>query len=400
LRAPATASPRGGLLLACLAICITYIAIFSVPPLISTFVDDVGFSHAEAGALMAAFTLAYCAGSLPAGRLADRFGAARVMASGVVLAGIGSLLGSLTDVLVPLLATRIVVGLGDALVWTAGVIFVVQILPPERRSAGVGWFTGALSAGIAGAFLLTPVLEDPLGWQGIMAVYGVGAVVGGLAILAALWQAPRIAAGGVRVPLGDVVRERPLLVVSGALFLGMASLYGPLTWIPPFMDEVGGFSDGERGVAGLVISAAAIPGSILAGIVAGRTGRPVRTYALFLVACLPVVVLAFGTEEMFVVVTLVGALSAFGASGSVIPLFAVVGTMVRPEAAGTAAGLATTIAIAGTVAASYLGGLLVSYGGGYDVAFVVFAAVALAGIAVGAPAARRALQAATPAGRG
>jgi hypothetical protein len=74
--------------------------------------------------------------------------------------------------------------------------------------------------------------------------------------------------------------------------------------------------------------------------------------------------------------------------------------MVRPEAAGTAAGLATTIAIAGTVAASYLGGLLVSYGGGYDVAFVVFAAVALAGIAVGAPAARRALQAATPAGRG
>ena len=63
----------------------------------------------------------------------------------------------------------------------------------------------------------------------------------------------------------------------------------------------------------------------------------------------------------------------------------------RPEAAGTAAGLATTIAIAGTVVASYAGGLLVSYAGGYDVVFVVSAGVPLLGILVGAPAARRAL---------
>ena len=80
-----------------------------------------------------------------------------------------------------------------------------------------------------------------------------------------------------------------------------------------------------------------------------------------------------------------------------IPLFAVVGGLVRPEAAGTAAGLATTIAIAGTVVASYAGGLLVSYAGGYDVAFVVFAGVALAGILIGAPAARRALASAAAA---
>jgi predicted MFS family arabinose efflux permease len=341
---------------------------------------------------MAAFTLTYCLGSLPAGRLADRFGAPRVMAAGVAIAGVGSLLCALTDALIPLLVLRAVVGFGDALVWTAGVLYVLQVLPPSRRSAGVGWFVGALSTGIALAFLLTPVLEGPLGWQGIMALYGVVAIVAGVAMLAAVRHEQGMAASGPAVPLREVLRERRLLAVSFASFLGMAALYGPLTWIAPFMDEVSGFSTSERSAAGLVMSAAAIPGSILAGVIAGRTGRPAQTYAVFLALCLPVALLAFGTESTYVLVTAIAALAAFGASGAVIPMFASVAAIVRPEAAGTAAGLATTIGIAGTVAASYLGGVLVSYGGGYDVAFLAFAGVALAGILVGAPAARRALQ--------
>src|SRR5215207_3888602 len=128
-------SERRALVLACVAIALTYAVIFAVPPLITTFVDDVGYSHAEAGGLMAAFTLAYCAGSLPAGRLADRLGAARVMAGGVMLAGAGSLAGALTDELVPLLVTRAVIGFGNACCWTAGVIFLLHTLPAARRSA-------------------------------------------------------------------------------------------------------------------------------------------------------------------------------------------------------------------------------------------------------------------------
>ena len=148
-----------------------------------------------------------------------------------------------------------------------------------------------------------------------MVLYGVVALVGGTAIYAAVRHEASTAAPGPSVPLGDVLRERRLLVVSGALFLGMASLYGPLTWVASFMDEIGGFSDAERSVAGLIIAAAAIPGSILGGVIAGRTGRPAETYAAFLVLCLPVVVLAFGTEDLYAVVTLVAALSRRARAG-------------------------------------------------------------------------------------
>ena len=139
------------------------------------------------------------------------------------------------------------------------------------------------------------------------------------------------------------------------------------------------------------MSLAAIPGAILAGLIADRTGRPAQTYAAFLVPCVPLALLALGVESMYVLVTLIAALASFGSCGAVTPLFACAGSTVRPAAAATAAGIATTIGIAGTVAASYGGGLIVSYGGGYDVAFIVFGGVALAGILV-APAVRRALQ--------
>jgi predicted MFS family arabinose efflux permease len=387
---------RRALVLACLGIVQTYVVIFSVPPLISTFVDDLGWSHAEAGGLMAAFTLAYCAGGLPAGRLADRFGAARVMAAGVIVAGAGSLLGALSDELVPLLLSRLVVGLANACCWTAGVIFLLQVLPASRASAGIGWFTGALCAGGAIAFLATPPLEEAFGWRGVFVLYGAVAVVGGGLVLFSLRdQVGTRVVGAVAVPVGEVLRERRLLVVSGTLFLGMAAAYGPLTWVPPFMDEVAGFSTTQRSVAGLIMSLAAIPGAILAGIVADRTGRPAHTSAVFLVPCIPIAFLAFGAESSYVLVTLLATMCSFGSCGAVTPLFATAGSTVRPAAAATAAGVATMIGISGTVAATYGGGLLVSYAGGYDAAFIVFGAVAAAGI-LSAPAAGRALRPRSP----
>jgi predicted MFS family arabinose efflux permease len=393
MAAATTTDGRRGLLLSCVAIVLIYVTIFSVPPLISTFVDEVGFSHAEAGGLMAAFLLAYCVGGVPAGRLADRFGAARVMAAGVILAGVGSLLCAATEALAPLLALRAVVGFGDALTWTAGLIYVMQVLPAERRAGGVGIFTGALSCGIALAFLITPVLEDPLGWQGIMALYGAIAIVGGAFVLVAVRSERPVAVGGPTVPIGEVVRRRGLLVVSGALFIGLAVSYGPLTWLPPFMDEVSGFSDGQRGVAGLLMSAAAIPGSILGGIVAVRSGRPAQTFALFLAFCLPVGLLAFVGESSYVLVTLIAMLVSFGAIAAIVPMFASISVVVSDAEVATASGVATTIALAGGVTATYAGGLLVSYAGGYDVALLVFAGCALAGI-LAAPAIGRALAAA------
>jgi hypothetical protein len=94
-----------------------------------------------------------------------------------------------------------------------------------------------------------------------------------------------------------------------------------------------------------------------------------------------------------VFVTVIAMLVSFGAVAAIVPMFASVSVVVSDAEVATASGVATTIALAGGVAATYLGGLLVSYAGGYDVALLVFAGVGLAGI-LAAPAIGRALTAA------
>lgn len=376
--------------IACAVILVTYVTIFAVPPLIPTLVDELSISHARAGLLMTAFTAAYCVGSLPAGRLADRRGAGRAMAAGAIIVGVASLLFAISTAFPLLLALRFVLGLGNSLVWTAGVIYVAQSVAPERVSAGVGWFTGALSGGIATAYLLTPLLDDAIGWRGITALYGAVALAVGVVASLALRGNRGVGVGQAGVPLATLARNRPLMTVAIALFLAAGTLYGILTWTPPFMEDVGGFSASKRSLAGLVIAAAAIPGSIAAGALATRTGRLALTYAVFLAPALACIAIAAGSEG-YVAVTAVAVTASFGATGALIPMFAAAPALVPAEAAGAAGGFATAVGIAGTVVATYLGGLLVE-SAGYRTAFFAFALLAAAGVALAGPATARALR--------
>ena len=53
-----------------LAVGLTYISVFIVPPLITVFVDDLGLSHSQAGTLMSVYLAGYAVISLVCGQLA------------------------------------------------------------------------------------------------------------------------------------------------------------------------------------------------------------------------------------------------------------------------------------------------------------------------------------------
>ncbi len=93
-----------------------YMAVFAVPPLITTFVDDLGFSHTQAGLLMASFLAAYAICSLFSGSVVDRIGATRSMAIGLSICAVATLTFPITSSLGPMLVQRAGIGLGAALV--------------------------------------------------------------------------------------------------------------------------------------------------------------------------------------------------------------------------------------------------------------------------------------------
>src|SRR5580700_5793205 len=84
-----------------------------VAPDIPAFARHFGVSTAAAESVVSAFALMRIVGALPAGRLVDRFGEPVVMASGIAIVAVSSVLAGFSGSFAELLVLRGVGGLGS-----------------------------------------------------------------------------------------------------------------------------------------------------------------------------------------------------------------------------------------------------------------------------------------------
>ncbi len=144
-----------------------------------------------------------------AGMIADRYGAGRVIAGGMLLIAAGTALvpfaGS-TAMLVFLIGIVIAVGAGAAGISIA-LAAVARLLPPEKRAMA----TGIVSAGGSfGQFTLVPLAQGLIGWVGWMAaLWWLAAIAVATAPLAWLLRGKAApASGAIRDErLGDAVKR-------------------------------------------------------------------------------------------------------------------------------------------------------------------------------------------------
>ncbi|MFN3145909.1 MAG: MFS transporter [Paracoccaceae bacterium] len=110
-----------------------------------------------------------------AGMVADRFGTARVLGFGAVMAALGFFLRGVVTDPVLFVATGIPVGIGTgACSFPVVIVALGKIVPPERRSFVMGLGTASASAGM---FLGAPMslgLIAALGWQPAVLVLSAG----------------------------------------------------------------------------------------------------------------------------------------------------------------------------------------------------------------------------------
>src|SRR5438552_12520026 len=86
-----------------------------VAPDIPAFARHFGVSTAAAAGVISAFALMRVVGALPAGRLVDRFGEHRVMAIGIALVAVSSVLAGFSGSFAQLIVLRGVGGFGSAM---------------------------------------------------------------------------------------------------------------------------------------------------------------------------------------------------------------------------------------------------------------------------------------------
>ncbi len=166
------------------------VALLCVVPLVPVYTDRLGLSKFEAGAYLSAASLAIVIASIPAGLLADRFGARRVTLAAVVLLAVSNVMQAYASTLPELLAGRVAFGVASATVWTATVTWLSDSASDRRRTsvigavvavAGTGGMVGPAFAGVvaqhlsvravflaiavATAAMLAVLLALPLGGQ-------------------------------------------------------------------------------------------------------------------------------------------------------------------------------------------------------------------------------------------
>ncbi|HEV2372071.1 MAG TPA: MFS transporter [Streptosporangiaceae bacterium] len=125
-----------------------------VAPAIPAFARQFGVSTAAAASVISAFALMRVLGALPAGRLVDRFGEHAVMAAGITIVAVSSLLAGFSQSFVQLVVLRGAGGLGSAMFSVSAQTLLLTSVPAGQRGRASGMFSGGfLVGGISGPAL-------------------------------------------------------------------------------------------------------------------------------------------------------------------------------------------------------------------------------------------------------
>jgi MFS family permease len=204
--------------------------------------------HIDAGLMgiaLSAFFWFYLIMNIPAGGLADRYGARRTLGWAATLWSICSALtGTATRYLHVVLA-RIGLGVGESASFPVNARIITHNFSPAQRGTATGLYISGLRLGFAVTPLLMAFLISAWGWR--MAFYVTG--FGGL-LWVALWfftfREARSEKGavetGARIPWLELIRNRTLLGLVLCKFFQDYLFYLFVTWLPGYLVLERGFS--------------------------------------------------------------------------------------------------------------------------------------------------------------
>ena len=267
------------------------------------------------------YTIALAALLLPLGAVGDRWGRKPVLLAGLVIFGIASAAGGLAGSAEILLASRVLAGVGAAMIMPVTLAVITSSFPAEARSQAIGVWTGVAGAGGLLGMFLSALLVDVATWRWLFvlpvvlvlaavvvavrsipdsretfqhafvafgAVTSVVAVVGLILVLhegpERGWTDPVTLASLVVGVLGAVVfvvgqsrREGPLLDVSLFRQRGLAS--GSVTLLAVFGVQAGvavvlyPYLQAVLGWSGLLATVAILPMALLMMLTSGLAPR-------------------------------------------------------------------------------------------------------------------------------
>ncbi len=352
---------------------------------------DLHIDDAQMGALLSAFFWTYASMQIPVGWLAERFGAHRVLAAGLALWAVATMLMGTVHSFAVLVILRLLLGLGESAGFPCVSKLLALVVPPKGLGTANGIVSFAYLFGPAVGAYVGVRLMAQFGWRSAFLVFG------GLSLLWLLpWARAAKEVQATRLVSDVAVADSPtflMILKSPAMWgtaLGLLSanytFYFMLSWLPSYLVRERGFSTVEMGgiVGGLYLANAvsALLGGWAADHYVARGGSANVAYKVTMaiahvgyVICM--LCMAMGSQAvaigaMFVYQVLTGASSP--------GIYAMSQILAGPRASGRWVGIQNSVGSLAGVIAPWATGVIIQSTGRFTNAFVVAAAVSVLGL--------------------
>ena len=202
----------------------------------------------QQGRAMAAFFVTYTLGQIPAGMLVDRRGVRLLYTAGILLWSLASALTVFVSGLSALIATRLVVGLGESVVTSSSLRYIREHFVEKERGFAVGVYMTGTKIGPAVGFPLAGYLVATQGWPAMFLIMGLGSL---------LWLGPWLrwvrsddpaalpATSGTKagsITLGEALKSRVMWGIILGTYCYMYFVYYCMTWMPQYFQKTHGMS--------------------------------------------------------------------------------------------------------------------------------------------------------------
>lgn len=388
-----------------LATVLCYVDRVSISVAIIPLARERGYDPAAQGIILSAFFWGYLWPQLPGGWIADRIGGRWVLAFGVAIWSLATLMTPAASAAFALLiAVRVLLGLGEGVNFPAIHSIAARWTLSAERSRAIALNFSGMYLGTVAAFIASPPIIDAMGWRALFYISG---ALGAVWVCVWLWRTSdtpeessrisraelaAIVAGrpqaplAVAIPWAKIAREKAVWAIVLAHFCSNFGFNILLLWLPTYLARTFAVPFSRLGGLALIPWVATFAASNAAGWAADRmrargvsagTIRKTLQSLAFAGGALPLLVLPSVTSPgaAIVLVSLSAACSGVG-----LAAFGVNHLDVGPRYAGVLMGVSNTVATIPGIVGVAAAGFILRATGSFAAVFYVIAAVYLIGL--------------------
>ncbi|TIQ44316.1 MFS transporter [Mesorhizobium sp.] len=373
--------------LLCLAVVLSLTTWFSATAILPELKQELALGPGAEAWLTNGVQVGFVTGALAASlvNLPDLVRLSRLMAAAALAAALANASLLLHPGPGGVIAARIVTGMALAGVYPPALKLVATWFTRDRGLA-LGAIIGALTIGSALPHLFRAV-STSFDWRPVVAAASVATAIGALLFLLFAREGPYPFGEAVFEPsrIGQVFRERPLLLANLGYLGHMWELYAMWAWLLAYTRAAfGAQAIGSAAAASLstfFVVASGILGCLLGGYLSDRIGRTATTAGMMIVSGSCALLIGFlfaGPLWLFMLVAVVWGISVIGDSAQ---FSAAVTELGDRRFVGTALSLQLGLGFALTVLAIWLTPRFADFIGGWRWAFLLLVPGPLLGAA-------------------